>query len=436
MYKNWIAKSKRIYLDVINSIAFYPTIISIGFVILSIVIMRIEFNEYVIESKKSISQFLVHDEENARLILGTIVGSLISLMVFSFSMVMVVLNSATSTLSPRVLPGLISNKFHQIVLGFYTGSIVFSLVLIININSPEVEYSVPSLGILISLSLSVTCLALFVYFIHSISQKIQVENILDGIYFNTKIQLKQMVQEAYYGCPNTDDWFDCNSDQSGYLKMIDLTSLKRFCEKENVVIHVKQHLGAFLIKNQPMLKLDRPISDELKKELMALFVLYTEERVADHYLFGFKQISEIAVKALSPGINDPGTAIKAIDLLTDLFILRMAVSEKCAFMNTNGKVCVYLEPIKVRELLLQTMIPIRIYGKSDIYVIKSLLKGVSAILFSLEDQEEYQNILHEMCESIMSSSDCYHSKVDFELINESLKGVNRYFSKEKQIAFL
>ncbi|NIU61616.1 MAG: DUF2254 domain-containing protein, partial [Pseudomonas stutzeri] len=60
----------------------------------------------------------------ARLILGTLVGGIISLMVFSFSMVMVVLNSAASSLSPRVIPALISSRSHQVVLGVYLGTII------------------------------------------------------------------------------------------------------------------------------------------------------------------------------------------------------------------------------------------------------------------------------------------------------------------------
>ncbi|MFP3759150.1 DUF2254 family protein, partial [Cupriavidus sp. SIMBA_020] len=72
--------------------------------------------------------------ENARTILSTLAGSIISLTVFSFSMVMVVLNSASASLSPRVVPGLITRKSHQMVLGFYLGSIIYSIIMLININ--------------------------------------------------------------------------------------------------------------------------------------------------------------------------------------------------------------------------------------------------------------------------------------------------------------
>ncbi len=435
--KNWIARSKRIYLDVINSIAFYPTLLSGVFLLLSVVIMRIEFNQFVIEFKKTIDQFLVHDEENARLILGTIVGSLISLMVFSFSMVMVVLNNTTSTLSPRVLPGLISNKFHQFVLGFYSGSIVFSLVLIININSPEVEYSVPSLGILISLSLAVTCLALFVYFIHSISQKIQVENILEEIYLNTKKELERMPPEdQQFGEPDTEGWFTCAATNSGYLKRIDFNGLRRFCEKEHVIIKVKQSLGSYVIKNHPLILVDRPLTDEMRLNLMGLFVMYPEERVSDHYSFGFKLISEIAVKALSPGINDPGTAIKAINLLADLFILRFTMEEEKVLLGEGQKVYVYLESLSVRKLLFQTLIPIQNYGKADVFVIDTLLGSIESMLFGVGEDEEHKALLYEMTIGIKVCLACIQSAIDKELLNERIVAINQFFGEKEQIAHI
>ena len=126
---------KTSYIHIINSIAFYPAIITFGFLLFSFFIMRIEYTPFIIDLKKGLSPMLVNGIDDARLILGTIVGSIFSLMVFSFSMVMLVLNRASSTLSPRVIPGLITQKSHQIVLGVYMGTIVYSLILIINIHS-------------------------------------------------------------------------------------------------------------------------------------------------------------------------------------------------------------------------------------------------------------------------------------------------------------
>ena len=105
----------KTYRLIIGSIAFYPTIIAVVFFIVAMLMMAFEYQGFAGDIKSRISFLLVNSQEDARLILGTLVGSIISLMVFSFSMVMLVLNRATATLSPRVIPGLITDKSNQVV---------------------------------------------------------------------------------------------------------------------------------------------------------------------------------------------------------------------------------------------------------------------------------------------------------------------------------
>ena len=144
------------YREMINSIGFYPSVLSVGFLFFAIITMSVEYLAPVEQLKSFISVVLVDSAENARTILSTLAGSIISLTVFSFSMVMVVLNSASASLSPRVVPGLITRKSHQMVLGFYLGSIIYSIIMLININKLEGgSTAIPSIGVLFALIFSV-----------------------------------------------------------------------------------------------------------------------------------------------------------------------------------------------------------------------------------------------------------------------------------------
>ena len=122
------------YREIINSIGFYPSLLSVAFLIFAVLTMSVEYLAPIEQFKSLISFVLVDSAENARTILSTLAGSIISLTVFSFSMVMVVLNAASASLSPRVVPGLITRKSHKMVLGFYLGSIIYSIIMLININ--------------------------------------------------------------------------------------------------------------------------------------------------------------------------------------------------------------------------------------------------------------------------------------------------------------
>ena len=115
----------RYFKNIKNSIAFYPSMIAmlmIAFAILAI------YLEDALITKKILNKLpilIIHDPDTGRAILNTMIGGIISLMVFSFSMVMLLLNQASSNFSPRVLPSLIANKRHQFVLGVFIGTIVY-----------------------------------------------------------------------------------------------------------------------------------------------------------------------------------------------------------------------------------------------------------------------------------------------------------------------
>lgn len=423
------------YIQIINSIAFYPAIIAFGFLLFSFFIMRIEYTPFIIDLKKGMSPMLVNGIDDARLILGTIVGSIFSLMVFSFSMVMLVLNRASSTLSPRVIPGLITQKSHQVVLGVYMGTIVYSLILIINIQSKTAEYQIPTLGVLISMVLSILCLGMFIYFIDSISKSIQVDNILQRIFRKTKFQIQKAgIAEKPYDMPNTDGWSSVPADSTGYLKQVEYGKLKKICLANDITIEITENPGFFFVAGYPIVKVSKPIDDEIVNDIRNCFIFYIEEHVSDHYLFGFKQISEIAVKALSPGINDPATAIKAIDMLSILFIDKMNLNEKNYFLSPNGKLLVFFKSPSLEELLFINLTPIREYGKQDATIMLKILESLKNLAYADRTVEQHQGLLTKYMQSMIASAmENIKNDLDIEQIDILINHINQVLGKDYSV---
>ena len=175
----------KFYINVINSIAFFPVLIAAALFVFSIFVLYFETTHTGIEIKKNFPFMFVSNYQNAMQILSTLITGIISLTVFSFSMVMIVLNQASSNFSPRVIPGVITKKAHQVVLGFCIGTIIYSLIIIHNVQATTKNIQFPQIGVLIAEILGIICLILFVYFIHSISLSIQVDNILVKILKDT-----------------------------------------------------------------------------------------------------------------------------------------------------------------------------------------------------------------------------------------------------------
>jgi uncharacterized membrane protein len=419
----------RTYLRTIHSLAFYPTLISLGFLLACLLNIAIEYQPWLMALKAHLDIGLVRNADNARLILGTLVGGVMSLMVFSFSMVMVVLNNASAALSPRVVPGLISSKGHQKTLGFYLGTIVYALLLITTIEQGNSE-RVPSLGVLVTLGLGIACLGLFVDFIRSISLSIQVEHILNTLYGTTLEKLECSAKKLLEcqdspSWPVDEDWTTINAQRSGYFKELNTATLNELLVANDLRMAVLIHRGFFVMAGHPLFKLDREVDEALSEQLRDCFDFFVEQYASSHYVFGCKHISEIAVKALSPGINDPGTAITAIDMLTVLFSKRMALPDLDVSPLSDGPPRLFFFELSLDQLLQLIFGPLRTYGREDPHVLTSLLQAFKNLLYQ-QPRAHHQAELIRHARSIVETAAAHiHNRRDREEINGMIERFNQ-----------
>lgn len=152
------------YKKTVNSIAFLPAIIAVLFLLLSFGMIQFDFSETGKAIKSNLHWLSLKDASTARSICSAIVSGIISLAVFSFSMVMILLNQAASQMSNRILGKLIGNHFQQFVLGFYIGTIVYALFLLSTIRDINSGIYVPAISTYLLIVLTVFDIFLFIYF--------------------------------------------------------------------------------------------------------------------------------------------------------------------------------------------------------------------------------------------------------------------------------
>ena len=416
----------RLYHRVTGSIAFYPTLIAVGLASLCVVTIVLEMT-WLQPYKEDLDLGLVKNADNARLILGTLVGGIISLMVFSFSMVMVVLNSAASSLSPRVIPGLISSRSHQVVLGVYLGTIINSLMLISTIQEGD-DINVPSLGIFLALGLAVICLCLFVYFIRSISLSIQVDFILNRVYKQTLAQLRtrrRQLQDSHGPAwPDDAQWSVVRARRSGYFKALNVTAAHDVLDEHNARMTVQVHYGFFVMPGHPLMRIDRELDDDCTNRLLDCFDFYVEEYAHRHFFFGFKQIVEIAVRALSPGINDPGTAIKAIDMLSVLLAERMEMPDH-EVAHAQDRPRIFIRELNLHQLLQMTFGPQRRYGADDLLVLQALLQACKNLLYAAKDADTERVLLRHAQAVVDQAAISLSGALDRQTMVEAVRSLNQ-----------
>lgn len=389
------------YANIVNSIAFLPAIIAFLFLVLSWLMILFDFSATGKNIKAQLHWLSLKDASTARSIISAIAAGIISLTVFSFSMVMIVLNQAASQMSNRVLDKLIGNRSQQWVLGFYIGTIVYALFLLSTIRDIDSGLYVPALSTYLLITLTIIDIFLFIYFLHYITRSVKYDNIIGRIFAQTKHSLEKKcnqekaVRKQYY----PQEGLKIKARISGSYEGFQKEKLLKLCEKENFIISIIYPAGTFVLKDSPFLVILNvaEISKECEDEIQVLTNIQHEEFIEDNYYYGFRQLKEVAVKALSPGINDPGTAILSLHALADLLAFRAFHFPQTSIEDSKGMVRIIVNEKTFDEIFTDYFLPVWDYGKND----RSIQQEVHLILLQLQSVSD-NKLVGELLEEVKS----------------------------------
>ena len=362
----WInRKINKIY----NSIAFIPSIVVLCFFGLSVSMIYLDYSDVGKSIKAANNWIRLKDPSTARSVISVIAAGLISITVFSFSMVMVVLNQAASQLSNRVLDKLVGNRFHQFIIGFYIGDIIFALFLLTSVRDIESGVYVPALSTYLLIILTVIAILLFVLFLHFITQSIRYTNIITRIYNQTIAAMKKSCflhgeavtrKEAFI--------YPLITTKAGTFETFDKENIAALLKAHDSLIAFRYPIGHFVLAHTPIADIrckNETIAVALTSQLLQHISLVFEPDINAHFYGGFKQLSEIALKALSPGINDPGTATVSLQALFALLSYRLQHFPENVVKDAGGVVRIITNELTFDEVFERWVLPIWDYGKDD-----------------------------------------------------------------------
>lgn len=412
-----------------GNIAFYPTLFSICGFSFSMLMLYLENKGISGIIIKHAPALVINNADTAKTLLSFLTGGIISIMVFSFSMVMVLLNQASSNYSPRVLPGLISNRKHQFVLGIYLATILYNTFTLVGINpKPDDSYQLPGFSVLVGIMFTVICFGAFLFFIHSISESIQINNILDGIFNKAKKRLNNLTEqekEDTLDFPDTDDWHTHYSSETGYFQSIVESNLISVCENNDLQLKIIPLPGSFVLNGIPIFKVNKEIDEDLLKDILSNFNFSRGEYVENNYALGFKQITEIGIKAMSPGINDPGTAINTIDYLTELFSLRLQKKDR-TIISRDDKTYIFVNTVNFSDLLYQVMVTYRTYCKHDVTCGQKLMMMLQFLRLQPEKSKKHTKAIIKETESLFAdASEAITNEHDIAVIKKLYDNIQK-----------
>ena len=269
------------------------------------------------------------DAGAARDILSTIAGSLITVAGLTFSLTIVVLTLISSQFTPRALRGFLGDRVNQVVAGAFVGIFLYCLLVLRSVRGGgEGEAFVPALSVTVAIGLGLLALVLLLLFIHHMGQSIQASHIAARVARQTLAAVDRLYPERYSASPEEEDaremvrsWLadgkpaSVTPARSGYVLLVDVASIVK-AAPSGARLQVAVRPGDFVTEDDVLVRMwPADALEEARAPLRRSIPVEDERDLHQDVSYGLRQLSDIALKALSPGINDPTTAVTCIGYL-------------------------------------------------------------------------------------------------------------------------
>lgn len=377
-----------------SSFWFVPGLMIVAAIALSF--GMVEFDRFLEGRSINLSEWLYNaTPDGARQLLMTIASSIITVTSLVFSMTLVALTLASQQLGPRLLENFMRNRANQVVLGFFVATFVYALLILRTISEVDQAHFVPETAIATAIVMSIASFAILIFFIHHVAESIQADAVIASVSANLDRLIKMNFvehdgKESADEAAVSDSWpsdFDKRAvplcgDTSGYIQTLDLDTLRSLAIEHNVRIHLDCRPGHFVVEGCPLafIAADGDLSEDVRERILATFVFGPKRTPAQDVEYEIRVLAEIAMRALSPGINDHYTAITCVDRLTAALapILRLRIPGGDIF-DDDGSVILRTIPPGFRGMLDAAFNDIRQSAAKNTAVTIRLLESLSLL---------------------------------------------------------
>lgn len=266
--------------------------------------------------------------EGARTVMATVAGSMITVAGVTFSITISTIVHATSQFGPRLLTNFMQDRGNQFTLGTFIATFLYCLVVLSQIQGDEggAAEGVPLLAISVGLSLAVASVLVLIYFVHHVPASIHASFVIASVGRQLIDRVTSLYDRSGDEEPEQDS--DCaeagddnvhhvRSTFSGYIQFLDYDGLIDLACEHDCVLHLNVGPGDYVNAGDYLLWLccEEQPDEALQARLCEMFLYGDRRTPAQDALFLANELVEIATRALSPGINDPFTAMMCTDWL-------------------------------------------------------------------------------------------------------------------------
>ncbi len=330
------ARLIKLWNDLQGSYYFIPGLMAIGAILLAVLTSAIDKNIDITLAEK-LGWFYSNKADGARAILTTIASSMMTVAAVTFSITMVAVTSAAGQYGPRLIGNFMRDRANQITLGTFTSTFVYCLLILRIARTGDtgsgentIAEFVPNVSLLVAMALTLFSVGVMIFFIHHIPETLNVGNITGQVGRKLRKDLTNMFPDDMGDGEDPEDVIDTSiyshknavkiqADFEGYIQAADETTIIEWARDNDAVIKLQYRPGDFTVIGDVLLHVwsqngsEITLSDDDIKVLRVAYAVGEERTAHQNALFLADELVEILARALSPGINDPFTAINCIN---------------------------------------------------------------------------------------------------------------------------
>jgi uncharacterized membrane protein len=410
---------RQIWSDLRSSFWFMPSLIVAASVVLAVALIETDSTG----GDRWLTQWprlFGAGPEGARQLLSTLAGSMMTVMGITFSMTLVALALASSQYTSRILRNFMGSRVTQVTLGIFAGIFVYCLIVLRTIRGGvgEAEF-VPGVAVFFAFVMALGGVGVLIYFIHHIASSIQASSIIAAVAEETMAAVDRLFPEKLGRESDEDEdqdqvlqslkqrnWRAVPATKDGYIQNVDNDGLLRLARDGKTIVRMECGIGEFVVQNTALasLALEEPPDQETIAALNASYSISSHRTVDQDLAFGVRQIVDMALKALSSGVNDTSTAVICVDYLTAI-LARLAPRRFPASRRyEEGELRVIAMAPTFEALLVEAFDQIRRNAEGNVSVMSRML-GAIDVIAGLTDSPRRRRALREQVQRIAELAD-------------------------------
>ena len=387
-----------------SSLWFVPTLVVLGSMGLAHALVELGARVPA-WSQQELPSLLGFSAEGSRAVLSAIATAMITVAGVAFSITIVTLSLASSQYSPRVLRQFMRDRANQWVLGVFVGIFAFCLTVLPRVRGGDDTGFVPAVAVAAGVVYSLVGVGCLIFFIHHVATSIQASYIVAQIAAETRAAADALFPDA---AASDDDeppavvpsgpWCLILAAESGYIQLVDEEALLEFAAEREAVVRMERGVGEFIVAGTSFCSVSGKEAEraDFAHAVRTFFTISRTRTIEQDVMFGVRQIVDVALRALSPALNDPTTATLCVDYLTtvlhDLVHRRMGPRHHV----TEGRLRLVARHPEFAEVLALAYGEIRASAGSQVRVLQRILRGLESLADIITDPRRRRALCEEV----------------------------------------